>query len=569
MASPPSSRPHAPALARTTASGPALSSPGPRDAAGDGDAEGDADLDLSGGPRPLPRSSRTPIAVAGRRPLRVALLYPRGPLGDGCVDDLLQELRACGYEPLPERLSDLESVRAALEDPRRAWEAILSEAHLADCTAHEVLRELRVRGLDLPFLVVAQSEPEESAGALLQAGASDFLRRQCLSRLGPALGRELRQARLRRERREVVRELRLSRERHRLLLESVRDHAVILLDARGNIHSWSRNAERATGYHRDEAIGMPFAALYEEADQRAGRPQAALRRAAEAGGVSEEGPRVRKDRSRFYAETTLHALFGGTAPEGFLLVLRDQSERRQLLADLRAAGDREAALLSAREELRAQAGALRLSLTSLADALRAGQNGPHEEPVWQGLAALQHQAQRIAEVTRDGAGAPGRLQLRRERFDLSRLLREVATRAQAQVARSGSRLWLRSDEPVFGRWDRLRLEAVISNLLHNALQYGEGKPVELRLLAEPEAARLSVKDRGLGLLPEEQGRLVHGVESGVPSGPSVGGGVGLWIVRQVILAHGGLIEVESQPGEGTTITVLLPYDEARPEPEAP
>mgnify|MGYP000901340538 CR=1 FL=1 len=80
---------------------------------------------------------------------------------------------------------------------------------------------------------------------------------------------------------------------------------------------------------------------------------------------------------------------------------------------------------------------------------------------------------------------------------------------------------------------------------------------------------LSVKDRGLGLLPEEQGRLVHGVESGVPSGPSVGGGVGLWIVRQVILAHGGLIEVESQPGEGTTITVLLPYDEARPEPETP
>jgi signal transduction histidine kinase len=111
---------------------------------------------------------------------------------------------------------------------------------------------------------------------------------------------------------------------------------------------------------------------------------------------------------------------------------------------------------------------------------------------------------------------------------------------------------------VVGSWDRLRVETVVTNLVSNALKFGGGKPVEVSLRRAGEVARLSVTDRGIGIAPEEQGRIFEKFECAVPRRHYGGFGLGLWIVRQLVVAHGGTVRVDSQEGHGSTFTVDLP-----------
>ena len=113
-----------------------------------------------------------------------------------------------------------------------------------------------------------------------------------------------------------------------------------------------------------------------------------------------------------------------------------------------------------------------------------------------------------------------------------------------------------------GRWDTQRLEQVVINLLTNALKYGAGKPVHLRLAAEGERARLSVRDEGIGIAAEDQGRIFERFERAVSDRHFGGLGLGLYICRQIVDALGGTIAVRSTPGEGSTFEVVLPLDGA-------
>ena len=112
-----------------------------------------------------------------------------------------------------------------------------------------------------------------------------------------------------------------------------------------------------------------------------------------------------------------------------------------------------------------------------------------------------------------------------------------------------------------GRWDRLRLEQVVTNLLSNAIRYGAGRPIHVRTEVEGERVRLVVRDQGIGIAPEAQARLFDKFgkfESAVPERHSGGLGLGLYITHNIVEAMGGHIRVESRPGEGSTFTVDLP-----------
>ena len=116
-----------------------------------------------------------------------------------------------------------------------------------------------------------------------------------------------------------------------------------------------------------------------------------------------------------------------------------------------------------------------------------------------------------------------------------------------------------------GKWDRLRLDQIVTNLLSNAMKYGSGEPIEVAMTGTPEAVRLEVRDHGIGIAPEHQSRIFDRFERAV-SGRHYGGlGLGLWIVRQILDALGGSIRVRSAPGEGSTFTVELP----RAQPQLP
>ena len=152
--------------------------------------------------------------------------------------------------------------------------------------------------------------------------------------------------------------------------------------------------------------------------------------------------------------------------------------------------------------------------------------------------------------------ANGPMMLDRERVDLGELTREVAEQMR-DGARDPSLLTLDAPPGVVGFWDRFRLRTVLSNLVTNAFKFSTSQPVELAVRADGGLARLTVTDHGIGIRPEDRERIFLRFEQAASR--NYGGlGIGLWITRQTVTAHGGRIWVDSELGKGSVFTVELP-----------
>ncbi len=156
-----------------------------------------------------------------------------------------------------------------------------------------------------------------------------------------------------------------------------------------------------------------------------------------------------------------------------------------------------------------------------------------------------------------------------EEVDLAKLVRDLVERTGEDLERAGCTLKIDADVPVVGRWDPFRLDQIVTNLLSNAVKYGHGKPIEVKVEASGDVARLSVTDHGIGIAPSNQARIFGRFERAVSERHFGGFGLGLWIVRQIIESHGGAIRVSSEPGQGSTFTVELPRWKLAPVSEAP
>jgi signal transduction histidine kinase len=165
---------------------------------------------------------------------------------------------------------------------------------------------------------------------------------------------------------------------------------------------------------------------------------------------------------------------------------------------------------------------------------------------------------RILDVSRINSG---RIDLQIEDIDLAEVVRSVAADMEREIAASTSSLTVRANGQVIGRWDRLRLEQICSNLLSNAVRYGLGNPIEVDVSAREGAAVLTVKDQGTGIPEDDLQIIFERFERGARSRHSGGFGVGLWVVKRLCRALGGDVEVQSQVGQGSTFTVALPREE--------
>src|SRR5450830_843514 len=157
----------------------------------------------------------------------------------------------------------------------------------------------------------------------------------------------------------------------------------------------------------------------------------------------------------------------------------------------------------------------------------------------------------------------GKLSIRPARFDLTQLVRNLLENFAPQVAAADSSIQLEAEGPVEGNWDEFRIEQVVSNLLTNALRYGAKSPVEVRVYSEHGNARVEVRDHGIGISADNQKRIFQQFERVSASHVAAGLGLGLFISEQIVAAHGGIIEVESQIGEGALFRVCLPLEASR------
>lgn len=310
----------------------------------------------------------------------------------------------------------------------------------------------------------------------------------------------------------------------RLLIESVTDHAILTLDLDGYVASWNPGAERIKGYRADEILGQHFSRFYPPEAVARNRPRHGLEVATREGRFEEDGWRVRKDGSRFWANVVITALYDETGQlRGFGKVTRDFTARYQ------AQEQREMERL--REALRIRDDFLSVASHELRTPLT------------------------LLDVSRISVG---QLALERVPADLTALLREVVARYLPQASQLGSTVELDAPAPVQGEWDTRRVEQVMTNLLSNALKYGGGKPIHVSLRAEGGMALLSVRDEGIGIAPEALPHVFDRFMRAVSGRNFSGLGLGLFIAHQVVSAHGGDIQVSSVPDKGSTFSVRLP-----------
>lgn len=254
------------------------------------------------------------------------------------------------------------------------------------------------------------------------------------------------------------------------------------------------------------------------------------------------------------------------APRGAVAAFVDVSTLAEALGALRLREQELESAVQARDAfLSAASHELRTPLTSLSlvvQALVRQGRGASGDALAQRLATMQRQVGRLARLVDElldvSRIASGKLRLDLEEVELGALVREVVARLEADHAPGASPVTLDLAAAVVGRWDRLRLDQILVNLLTNAQKYGEGRPIHVAMTERGGIVALAVRDRGIGIPAAEQERIFERFERGSAARNLGGIGLGLWIVRELASSLGGAVSVESAPGVGSTFTVTLP-----------
>ncbi len=152
----------------------------------------------------------------------------------------------------------------------------------------------------------------------------------------------------------------------------------------------------------------------------------------------------------------------------------------------------------------------------------------------------------------------GRLEIEKEECDLSSLIADILPRFSKSLKRRKTKIVFKKKPGIIGNWDSLRIEQVMSNLISNALKYGNNKPVSISLSKLGNIAKVEIHDEGIGIAKQDQGFIFERFKRAVASKEYKGLGVGLYISRQIVEAHGGKLKVVSQYKKGSTFTVDLP-----------
>jgi PAS domain S-box-containing protein len=364
-----------------------------------------------------------------------------------------------------------------------------------------------------------------------------------------------------------------SERRFRLTVESVVDYAIFMLDAQGSVASWNAGAQRITGYESAQIVGQHFSRFYPREDVERKKPQWELEIAGTGGRFEEEGWRVRKDGSSYWANVVITAVRDDTGTLlGFAKVVRDLTERNRVEAELirakvsaeRASEAKSQFLANMSHELRTPLNSLLILARLLADNAGGNLNAKQvqfAQTIYASGMDLLSLINDLLDLAKIEAGAitalniaPARLEELRE--DLERTFRQVAQDKGLQFA-----ITLDAALPAAIRTDMPRLKQVLKNLLANAFKFTKQGRVALDIApAGGKRIAFSVVDTGIGIAPEKQRLIFEAFQQadGTTSRQYGGTGLGLSISRELTRLLGGEIRVESAPGKGSTFTLYLP-----------
>jgi PAS domain S-box-containing protein len=418
------------------------------------------------------------------------------------------------------------------------------------------------------------------------------------------------------ERREAEEALRESEERFRLLVESVRDYAIFMLDPDGRVTTWNAGAERINGYRAREIIGQHFSRFYPEVDRAAEKPKHELEIATRTGKYEEEGWRVRKDGTVFWAAVLIAAVRNPRGElVGFAKVTRDLTERRaseeRALEDARRVAAEEAARHAAEEreqELRDLAARLQRQAKELDEQRLQAEEARHladeaNLAKSQFLAAMSHelrtplnaiggysdllamglsgpitsqQEEQLSRIKRSQTHLLGIINdiLNFSRIEAGQLVYNFATVSMRQAIDAVSHMVLpqavasgltldveRCDESIVAHVDRAKLEQILLNLLSNAVKFtAKGGTIRMACEVQGDRVMVRVRDTGSGIAPDKlQSIFEPFVQVGRSlTAPAEGTGLGLAISRDLARAMGGDITVTSTVGKGSEFTVSMP-----------
>ena len=361
---------------------------------------------------------------------------------------------------------------------------------------------------------------------------------------------------------------------HRLLVASVRDYAIFAMDPTGHIVSWNAGAKRIKGYEPEEIIGRHFSVFYPPEDVAAGKTTWELEVAAREGRLEDEGWRLRKDGTPFWANVVITALRDeGGRLVGFAKVTRDLTERRaaeqRAIEDARLVAQAEAANRAKNEFLTMMSHELRTPLNAIAgyaDLLALGIGGTLSEDQREFVDRIRRSQQHLLTIISDlldfGRIEAGEVAYEIEAVPLSAVVDDVEPMIQPQAAGRGLTLDRRDClTDAIALADRGRVKQILLNLLSNAVKFtGSGGHITISCQATGDRVILSVRDTGIGIAADE---LESIFEPFVQLGRSLttgheGTGLGLAIGRDLARAMAGDLRAESTVGVGSVFTLTLP-----------
>ena len=366
---------------------------------------------------------------------------------------------------------------------------------------------------------------------------------------------------------------------YQLLIESVRDYAIFALDPDGRIATWNIGAERLKGYRPAEIIGRHFSTFYPPEDVASRKPQRELEIAIAEGRVEDEGWRIRKDGTRFWANVIITALFDENKNlVGFAKVTRDLTERRrselQAIEDARRLAQSEAANKAKADFLAAMSHELRTPLNAIggfAELLSMGVHGPVTDQQREDLnrisASQRHLLGIINDILNFSRVEAGKIEYYIQPLELAPTIDAVFRMVEPLAASKGIRLEVGECPPgIRGLGDLSKTEQILINLVSNAVAFTEsGGVITMECGFTDGGVWIRVRDTGIGIPPE---KLESIFEPFVQVGRSLttahrGTGLGLAISRDMARGMGGDLTVQSKLGEGSAFTVSMPAAEKR------